>query len=120
MKWNQDIRRIMYKRLLEEFGPCSKWNSRTNPTGNKEDWTNFCNSMARGLTQVTNNNFLGKNWEGSAVEAQIAWGIQEKQNSCINTGAITNFVYNRSMALEIGLIKSSDMPNYGEFGWEAE
>ena len=123
-KWNQDIRRIVYKRLLEEFGPCSEWKKRVNPTGDKRDWIRVCSEIARGLTNLTGKNFLGTNkdpkkqWEGSAVEAQVMWGIQEKQNSCVNVGMVTNFVFNRAIALEIGLISSCDMPNCAEFGFK--
>jgi hypothetical protein len=123
-KWNQDIRRIVYKRLLDEFGPCETWQSRLNPTGNKEDWKKICNDIANGLTNITGKNFLGTNkdpkkqWDGSAVEAQIMWGIQETQNSCVNTGAVTNFVLNRAIALEIGLIPSSAMPTCAEFDFK--
>lgn len=115
MKWNQDIRRIIYKRLLEKFGPCSVWKHRLNPTGDKKVWEEFCGEMARGITELTGRNFIGKEWDGSAVEAQIAWGIQEKQSVIKNTGGMTNFIYNRSIALEVGLIKSFDMPNFALF-----
>jgi len=115
MKWNQDIRRIVYKRLLEEFGPCSEWKSKQNPTGDKKVWKEFCSKVARGLTEFTGNNFIGKKWDGAAIEAQIAWGIQEKQSVIKNTGGMTNFIYNRSIALEVGLIKAADIPNFALF-----
>ena len=115
MKWNQDIRRIIYKRLLEKFGPCWGWKNRMNPTGDKKVWREFCNEMADGLTILIGKNFVGKEWDGSAVEAQIAWGIQKKQSVIKNTGGMTNFVYNRSIALEVGLIEASDMPNFALF-----
>ena len=120
MKWTQAIRKVMYLRIFEEFGPCSEWHNKNNPTGNLEDYKKFSTDIAIGLSKLTGKDFTGKkeNDLGSAVRSQIAWGIQEIQQSCINAGAVTNFVNNRAIALEVGLIKSSDMPNCAEFGYK--
>jgi len=125
-KWTQDIRRVVYKRLMKEFGPCSEWKSRTNPTGDSKKWWKILNDIAIGLTSLTGHKFTSnefkKNGErqeiGSAVASQIQWGIQKIQQSCVNTGAVKNFVLNRAIALEIGLIDSTDMPNCAEFGFK--
>ena len=110
MKWNQDIRKVLYSRLYEKFGPCSEWHSRGNPTGELSDYNEFLKSMAVALGNLT-----GNGCTSGAVLQQIQWGIQEKQSSCLNTGAITNFIYNRAISLEAGLIKAADMPNYALF-----
>lgn len=110
MKWTQNIRRIVYQRLLDEFGPCSEWHNRSNPTGNKQEYIAFLEQIANGLASINDDSCTR-----GAVENQIMWGIQESQSVCLNTGAITNFVYNRAIALEVGLIESGDMPDYGLF-----
>ena len=122
-KWTQDIRRVVYKRLKDEFGPCSDWHSRTNPTGNIEDLDKVLADIAIGLSYLTGKDFTAKEFDkkgdknpvGQAVLSQINWGIQKNQSKCTSLGMMANFILNRAIALEVGLIESSDLPNYALF-----
>jgi len=115
MKWNQDIRRIVYRLLMETFGSCENWHNRANPTGNYQEYKDFLERIADGLAFLTNNKCTS-----SAVKQQILWGIQKKQSTCKNVGYLRNFIDNRAMALEIGLINSKDLPSYALFDYKKD
>jgi len=54
---------------------------------------------------------LGMEIQASAVENQIAWGIT-MQHDIRNQSHARNVILNKSAALEVGFISSSDLPKY--------
>ena len=110
MKWDQSIRRIVYEKIKKEFGHCSTWKSRTNPTGDKDDFDFILHDISIALEILT-----GEKFEETAIKAQIAWGLQKKQSECSSIGMVSNFILNRAIALEVGIISPADLPNFALF-----
>jgi len=110
MKWNQDLRRIIYKELKNRFGPVSDWKRMTNPSGNRQEYSKFLRDMATALQLLT-----GNKCTPGAVEQQLMWGTQRTQKECKNSGHVSVFILNRAVALEVGLIQTKDLPDHAIF-----
>jgi hypothetical protein len=113
MKWNQEYRRLVYKKLFDEFGPLNEWHNSSNPTCNREEFIKVLERIAMVLSELS-----GNECERTAVEAQIAWGLNPIQNECTNRGYVSNFILNRSAAMEVGLIDSSNLPSHALFDYK--
>lgn len=101
MKWNNQLRTLMYKRLLEKYGPYSKWETKGYPKkGKYKDYQDFCKEIADGLSLLT-----GKNFTSGGVENQIAWSSTNQEYI-----KKTKVHYqNVAVALETGFISTKDL-----------
>ena len=107
MKWNQDVRKVMYRRMFEKFGACKSWVSRTNPTGDSVDMAEFLEEMSVGFAKIT-----GEPCTVGAVQNQLNWGLGAKQSVIKDPNHLKNYILNRAAALEVGLITYNDLPDY--------
>ncbi len=110
MKWNQTIRRIVFERLFEKYGPLREWHKTGNPTGVTGEYKKFLTDTAEGLSKIT-----GLKCTVGALQNQIDWGIQPRQSVIKSQSYVRNFILNRAAALESGLITSSELPSYALF-----
>ena len=109
-KWTKENRELLFKRVYQEFGSVENWQSRTNPTGDKDDYVNFLSDMSVAFSTLTRKNVSPK-----GVKQQIDWAVQHSQKSCQSRGHVYNFIMNRAAAIEAGVIKSSDLPEMALF-----
>ena len=114
VQWNQDLRRILYRELFRKFGNVEQWNSFKNPTGDISDYKLFLEKMSLELSNSKYN--YGKKYIApSAIEAQLAWGLQKKQSKCSNKYYLSAYILNRALALEFKVISSNRLPKVSEF-----
>ncbi len=110
MKWTQDIRRIVYARLVMEFGPYSEWKLKQRPEQDEARYDAVVEELARYLKSIT-----GEDFAASAVKAQVNWGCTE-QATVKDQSHARNFVLNKAAALETGFIAASDLPQHMDIG----
>ena len=110
VKWNQDLRRIMYVAIKREYGPISSWKRMTNPPGDRQEYHRFLEKLISALSLIS-----GRSYTRGAVENQIAWGTQKGQKECKAKGFLASFILNRAAALDAGLITIGDIPNSASF-----
>jgi len=108
-KWNQNLRRIMYQKLKDEFGSVENWFSATNPTGSKEQYYEILDKIVKILNESPEN-LYNSDFNRKNILAQVAWAVQLTQTKCINKGYVINYISNRSVALEVGLISHKQIP----------
>ncbi len=113
-RWDQNIRRILYCELVEEFGPKRNWKNLNN-TENKEEYKNFLKKFAKKACKLTTNE---KPPSPGAIKNQIAWGSSMSQKSIKHYGHTYNFILNRAAALEMGFIKSNELPSIALFDYK--
>ncbi len=106
IKWTQELRRILYARLVMEFGPHETWLLKNYPKGQKERYGEVLKELAAYFTQLT-----GDRFEASAVDQQVAWATT-RQESITTESFAYQFIMNKSAALEMGFLTSSRLPSY--------
>lgn len=106
IKWTQELRRILYARLVMEFGPHASWVLKNYPKGQRKRYDLVLEELARYFSELT-----GSKFEATAVDQQIAWATT-KQESITNAGFAYQFMMNKSAALEMGFLSSSELPEY--------
>ena len=106
MKWTQEIREYVFRRVLSEFGPKSTWNG-CRPKGTNGAFKTLMKNLHVEIPKL----FGVTPKSPVAIENQIDWGIQAKQGTIKGEGHHRNYILNRAAALEVGLIKSSDLPS---------
>jgi hypothetical protein len=106
--WTGDVRRVLYQRLVELFGPLSQW-QRTNTPGGKQDaeFDQFCEDFAR---------VVGAN-SAEAVRMQIRYAMPETDSGSIwEEGRARTAILNKAAALEAGFIENRHLPNILAYG----
>ena len=105
MKWNQELRVILYKRLLEKYGPHETWETRKCPEKGKcqEFWA-FMEEVADSLRKLTGTDFKDG---GPIMQFEHAITTQPKSES---TGRSHIIIMNKAAAYEAGFITSKEMP----------
>ena len=104
MKWTQELRVIMYKRLLEKYGPHESWETRTYPEkGKGEKFHAFMEEMSGSLRKITGTNFK----DGGPI-MQFEWAVAIQ--SSIGSRYIYTFIMNKAAAYEAGFITFKEMP----------
>ncbi len=100
-KWTNEKRELTFKAVLNKYGMCTDKNNYINVlTKDKE----FLNNITTSL-----NNLFNTNIKENGVLMQIRWALQ-KSNSALDAGHAQNFILNKAIAKEVGLIDSSLMP----------
>ncbi len=74
VKWTQELRKIMYDRLVREFGDHSQWGMSEYPKGKKTQYDRAVKEIASCLECIT-----GQSFAPSAVEQQVAWGFTKQR-----------------------------------------
>jgi hypothetical protein len=100
--WTLEVRQLLYRRLVEQFGPYNTWEQATLPgRGLNEDYREFCTSFA-----VT----VGAS-SGQAVQLQIAYAltISPQQAAYLREVNIGTTLLNKATAYEEGFITEADL-----------
>ena len=106
IKWTQEMRRVLYARLVMEFGAHATWEVRNYPKGKRKRYDVVLEELARYFSTQS-----GSTFHGSALDQQVAWATT-KQESITNAGFAYQFIMNKSAALEMGFLSSAELPDY--------
>ena len=101
--WNSDARRVLYRRLVEQFGPFDKWKGTSSPgNGSDQKFDEFCENFARVVGAKS----------GSAVKIQIRFAMPETSGGSVwEEGHARTAILNKAAALEAGFIENKHLPN---------
>ena len=104
-KWTQDLRRIMYARLVMEFGPYDQWKKTDYRDGKKERYEEVLTELANYFSALG-----GARFDASAVRQQVNFG-RTRQESVLSQSHARSFILNKAAALETGFIQSRTLPS---------
>lgn len=100
--WTGDVRRVLYWRLIQLFGPSNTWQKVSSPGGGRDqDFDQFCEVFAKAVGAKSAN----------AVKHQIRFALPEtKRGSSWDRHAQTA-ILNKAAALEMGFIDDNQLPD---------
>ena len=105
--WTGDIRRVLYKRLVEEFGPYDTWEKSGSPgRGVDKEFERFCEVFAKAIGAKS----------GKAVQHQIRFAMPETANGSNWGRQAQTAILNKAAALEGGFIEDKHLPNLHAVG----
>ena len=106
--WTGDVRRVLYKRLVNEFGPLDKWEKTNSPgRGLDPSFEQFCDAFAKAHGTKS----------GEAVKHQIRFAMPETQDgSTWEQGHARTAILNKAAALESGFIENKHLPDLRAVG----
>ena len=101
-KWNNEIRRTLYKALLKKYGICKNSKKMYKKISNDHE---FIKELTNKLNNIYNINISEK----SGVLMQIAWALTT-QTQTMNHGHVVVCMQNKIAAHEIGFITNILLP----------
>ena len=105
--WNHQRRLLIYKRLVEQFGPFGQWGGARYPAGQQDAFNQCLQKIAVELEAES-----GREVAWTKLRNQVQWAIgsQRLRSEMVNDGYWGNAIRNKQAALEAGLITPADMP----------
>lgn len=103
LKWTQDLRKVMYARLVMEFGSHDEWIKASYPEGKKDRYQTVLRELAQYFTRLTGDEFA---W--TAVQQQVDWGRTQQEQ--IRDGHLRQYILNKAAAIEMGFLRPSSLP----------
>jgi hypothetical protein len=105
--WTGDVRRVLYKRIVKEFGPLEKWEKAHSPgRGLDQQFGEFCDAFAKAVGAKS----------GDAVQHQIRFAMPESSQGSNWDRHAQTAIMNKAAALEAGFIEDKDLPNLKAVG----
>ena len=104
LKWTQDLRQVMYARLVMEFGSHETWGKASFPDERKERYREVLRELAAYFSILTGDEFA---W--TAVQRQVDWGRTRQE--AIRDGHLRQFILNKAAAIEMGFLSPSSLPS---------
>lgn len=102
--WTHELRKKVFVRLLNEFGPHRTWGNARSPQGKARQYKIVLAELAAEISTQ-----LGRAVKSTAVGQQVDWGIT-KQIPMRDQARVRSFILNKAAALEAGMISTSDLP----------
>ncbi len=100
--WTGDVRRVLYKRLVQEFGISGTWEKTSSPgRGLDKAFEEFCDMFAKVVGAKS----------GDAVKHQIRFAMPETEKGSNWGRHAQTAIMNKAAALEMGFIRDSQLPN---------
>jgi hypothetical protein len=100
--WTGDIRRVLYKRLVQLFGPSDEWEKTAAPgRGLDPDFDRFCGVFAQAVGAKS----------GDAVKHQIRFAMPETEHGSTWGRQAQTAILNKAVALEAGFVRDGQLPN---------
>jgi hypothetical protein len=100
--WTGEVRRVLYKRLVQQFGPSDQWKKSGSPGGAPDsDFDEFCEAFARAVGAKS----------GDAVKHQIRFALPETEHGSNWGRHAQTAILNKAAALEAGFISDGQLPN---------
>lgn len=104
VKWTHELRCLVYRTLVRQFGAHKTWGAIKCPNGKKSQYDATLRTIAQFLSQLT-----GTVFAPTAVKQQVDWATSN-QSSVINSGFCRQYILNKAAALESGFLDSSELP----------
>jgi len=104
IKWTQELRKIMYARLVMEFGSYDTWGNSRSPS----DTARFKVVLRELATYFSD--LTGESFEPTAVDQQVNWACTKQSD--VKAGHARTFILNKAAALEMGFLKSADLTKH--------
>ncbi len=101
-KWTHENRTLLYKKLLEKFGPYHTWENLSK--GIESEFNKYLIELANVFSTI-----IGKRITPEAVFMQLAWATTS-QDSVESTGYTSTYILNMAAAYEAGFLRSRDFP----------
>ena len=98
------MRRKLYSRLVQDFGPYNVWGAKIEPKDKKAHFDKVLAELAIQFSKEAGHFILA-----SAVQAQVNWATTS-QMEMKDPSRIRNFVLNKAAALDAGFISASELP----------
>lgn len=100
--WSQDVRRVLYTRLVELFGPLDEWTGSSSPGGNLDgSFDEFCEAFCKVVGAKS----------AVAVKHQIRFAMPESlEGSKWESGHVQTAILNKAAALECGFFSDKHLP----------
>src|SRR5947209_4004395 len=100
--WGGEIRRVLYRRLVAQFGPYATWTKSSSP-GREHDasFEEFCETFARAVGAKS----------GKAVQHQIRFAMPETSKGSTWGRQTQTAILNKAAALEAGFIEDKHLPD---------
>src|SRR5262245_42634500 len=92
IKWTQELRKIMYARLVMEFGSYDGWGHSRSPSDTAR-YREVLKEIARYFSNLTGNSFAP-----TAVDQQINWACTKQSD--VKAGHARTFILNKVAAVE--------------------
>jgi hypothetical protein len=100
--WTGDVRRVLYGRLVKEFGSYDKWEKANSPGRNLDQQFNeFCDAFAKAVGAKS----------GEAVQHQIRFAMPESREGSTWERHAQTAIMNKAAALEAGFIEDKHLPD---------
>lgn len=100
--WTGDVRRVLYRRLVQKFGPSENWKKNSSPgRGLDKDFELFCKAFAQ---------IVGAD-SADAVKHQIRFAMPETERGSTWGRQAQTAILNKAAALEMGFIKDGQLPD---------
>jgi hypothetical protein len=100
--WTGDVRRVLYKRLVKEFGPLDSWEKSNLPgRGLDQRFVEFCDDFAKAIGAKS----------GEAVQQQIRFAMPESHQGSTWERQVQTAIMNKAAALEMGFIEDKHLPD---------
>lgn len=109
--WTGDVRRVLYKRLVQKFGPSDSWKKSNSPGGRLDkEFEKFCEVFASAVGAKS----------ASAVKHQIRFALPESARGSTWGRHAQTAILNKAAALEMGFIRDGQLPDLLAVGRQAE
>jgi hypothetical protein len=100
--WTQDVRRVLYARVVQLFGPLVTWEKKNSPGRElDEEFSEFCGVFARAVGAKS----------GDAVKHQIRFAMPETERGSTWGRQAQTAILNKAAALESGFIEDKHLPD---------
>ncbi len=100
--WTGDVRRVLYRRLVQLFGPYEDWQKSSSPGDQHEDAFNtFCAAFAEAVGAKS----------PDAVKHQIRFSMPESESGSTWGRQAQTAILNKAAALEAGFIRDKHLPD---------
>ena len=100
--WTGDVRRVLYRRLVQRFGPYRQWKKKSSPGAEYDaDFEDFCQAFARAVGAKS----------GKAVQHQIRSAMPETERGSSWGRQAQTAILNKAAALEAGFIEDKHLPD---------
>lgn len=100
--WTGDVRRVLYRRLVQRFGPSEQWEKTSLPgRGLDNEFEKFCQAFATAVGADS----------ASAVKHQIRFAMPETEKGSTWGRHSQTAILNKAAALEMGFISDGQLPD---------
>ena len=100
--WTGEVRRVLYQRLVQLFGPYRDWKKTSSPGGKHDaEFDEFCDAFAKAVGAQS----------GTAVKHQIRFAMPESERGSTWERQAQTAILNKAAALEAGFIEDKHLPD---------